>query len=153
MLLANWILPKVGTRPVDAVRTADFTEIRTAMMEAGRTGKTTNTALVVLSSLVRYWHEQHDRTPPAFRVGLVKFECERGLRAGVGHEAEREREEAGDRCDVRRLDDGVTERAACDRRMLKYVVAGSVESRCVSTEAARTSSNVAFEVGEGAQGQ
>ena len=71
-LLANWIIPVIGDRRVDDVKTADFTKLRTAMMEAELSGKTTNNALAIVSSLVKWWHEQHDVTLPPFKVGLVK---------------------------------------------------------------------------------
>ncbi len=71
-LFRNWITPRVGGRPVDEVKTADFSTVRMAMVEAGRSGKTTNNALVVLSGLVRHWHAEQDLRPPVFRVGLVK---------------------------------------------------------------------------------
>ncbi|MCH9679974.1 MAG: site-specific integrase [Deltaproteobacteria bacterium] len=71
-LLRNWIVPRVGERLVDAIKTADFSTVRQAMIEKGRSGKTTNNALVVLSGMVRHWHTEQDLRPPAFRVGLVK---------------------------------------------------------------------------------
>ena len=71
-LLANWIIPVIGDRRVDDVKTADFTKLRTAMIEAELSGKTTNNALAIVSSLVKWWHEQHDVVLPPFKVGLVK---------------------------------------------------------------------------------
>ncbi|MCH9685172.1 MAG: site-specific integrase [Deltaproteobacteria bacterium] len=76
-LLRNWITPRVGGRSIDAVKTVDFSVVRQAMTEAGRNAKTINNALVVLSGMVRHWHVEHDISPPAFRVGLVKVaKCE-----------------------------------------------------------------------------
>lgn len=89
-LLDKWIVPVVGGRPVDAVRTADFTAIRSAMSDAEREPKTINNALAVLSSLVKFWHEQHDRPVPHFKTGRVKME-RRGRRPKFYTDAEVER--------------------------------------------------------------
>jgi integrase len=72
-MLANWIVPVLGDRRVEDIRTADFTKLRMAMHDDDRKGKTINNVLVVLSSLVRFWYEQHDKSPPPFKVGLVKL--------------------------------------------------------------------------------
>lgn len=71
-LFRNWIVPRVGDRRIDDIKTADFSTVRLAMVEAKRSAKTTNNALVGLSGLVRHWHAEHDLQAPAFRVGLVK---------------------------------------------------------------------------------
>jgi integrase len=73
LALDVWIIPTVGSRSITDVRTADFTKLRSAMMDAGRSGKTTNNTLVVFSALVRFWYGQHDRPCPPFKVGLVKL--------------------------------------------------------------------------------
>lgn len=71
-LLRLWILPQLGARRIDAMRTADFSAVRLAMTTAGRNPKTINNALVVLGAMIRHWHAEHDRVPPAFRVGMVR---------------------------------------------------------------------------------
>ncbi len=71
-LLRIWVTPRIGHRRITAIHTADFSTVRLAMTEAHRSPKTINNALVAFSGLVRHWHAEHDRTPPAFRVGLVK---------------------------------------------------------------------------------
>ncbi len=79
-IIATWIVPSVGARRLDTIRTADFTAIRTAMAEAGRNRKTTNNVLAVLSSTVKFWHDQHDRPVPHFKTGRVKTERHAGKR-------------------------------------------------------------------------
>lgn len=73
-LLSKWIVPAVGTRRIDAIRTSDFTSLRSSMTDAGRKAKTINNALAVLSSLVKYWHGESDLAVPHFKTGRVKVE-------------------------------------------------------------------------------
>src|SRR5262249_31771170 len=62
-LLATWIIPTLGERRLDAIRTADYSELRIRMLTAV-TPKTTNNGLVVLSTMVRRWHAEHDLPTP-----------------------------------------------------------------------------------------
>lgn len=68
----HWIVPHLGSVRLDQVKTAHFTKLRTAMVEAGRAPKTVNNVLVDLSAVVRWWHQQEDLPPPTFRANLVK---------------------------------------------------------------------------------
>lgn len=68
----SWIVPLLGHRLVAEIRTRDFTTLRMALINAGRTAKTTNNCLTVLSAMVKWWHDQHDLPPPQFRVNPVK---------------------------------------------------------------------------------
>lgn len=50
----NWILPAVGTRRVDKITTKDVQELRSRMLEAGRSPVTTNDALKILKLLLNF---------------------------------------------------------------------------------------------------
>jgi hypothetical protein len=49
-----WLLPAFGTRRVDHIRTGDVLQLRTKMLEAGRSPVTVNDALKNLKLLCRY---------------------------------------------------------------------------------------------------
>lgn len=78
-ILKGWILPHLGTRPIDQICTRDFTTLRMALVSAGRKPKTTNNCLTVLSAMTKHWHAEHDLPPPRYRVGQVKLH--KGTRA------------------------------------------------------------------------
>lgn len=76
-ILKSWILPHLGTRPIDQICTRDFTTLRMALVAAGRKPKTTNNCLTVLSAMTKWWHAEHDLPPPRYRVGPVKQQKDR----------------------------------------------------------------------------
>ncbi len=71
-ILKRWILPRFGRRPIDQIRTRDFTKLRMALVAAGRKPKTTNNCLTTLSAMVKWWHTEHDLPVPQYRVNPVK---------------------------------------------------------------------------------
>lgn len=82
-LCRNWIVPVLGQRRLDEVRTGDFLRLREAMKE--RSTKTANNASVVLSALVKHWCVMNDRPLPTFRLGLVTADERRPEAYSVTH--------------------------------------------------------------------
>lgn len=70
----NWLLPSMGTKRVDHIRTADVAALRSRMLEAGRSPVTVNDALKILKLLCRYAVTLGSLRELPFRVEFLRVQ-------------------------------------------------------------------------------
>jgi len=69
-----WLIPKVGTRPVDRITSGDVLMLRSRMLEAGRAPVTVNNMLKVLKLLVNFAVKQGHLKALPFRVEFLRVQ-------------------------------------------------------------------------------
>lgn len=74
MVTRNWILPRMGFRKVDQVHMSDAQELRSQMLEAGRSPVTVNDALKILKLLLNFAVKQGYIPALPFHIDFLKIQ-------------------------------------------------------------------------------